>query len=427
MTRQRRPARTTRTANPEYTPAPAPLPPFSTATAPFVTVITVQTNTITQPVDFVLTPILATISGRIYDKTAPPVGGDNATGGALVKGATVTATDSTGKVVATTSAAADGAYTLTGLPAGPGSTTAAYTITATKAGYSATGNTLSATVYLGDMLTGDDIGLAPIAPGVLTGTVTDSKTNAPVPGALVSFTSTDGTVTFSQVVADANGVYTIANVPPGSYSGTATGPNNPNHHPTATAGPAQAVTVTSAPPNTMVNFTVTTIPPSAAGTVTDSATQKLLQNVVITVTDGSGNVVATTPALIQTAADGTYNTGALPPGTYTITASLVGYVTQSLAPKTFYNGDALTGINFVLVKALPGSLSGRVTDKTTGLPVAGATVTFVSTDGTLTLPAATTDANGNYSIPSPLAQTDPAGNYIGTATGPVNSNGKLSS
>ncbi|MDQ2737305.1 MAG: carboxypeptidase-like regulatory domain-containing protein, partial [Actinomycetota bacterium] len=256
-------------------------------------------------VNFTLTPILASITGRIYDNTA----GDNATGGALTAGATVTLTDSAGKAVpgvAPVSAAADGTYTFTNVPVTQTPTT--YTITATKAGYSTTGNTTTATVVLGSKITGADIGLTPIPVGILTGQVTDKGTTTGVAGALVTFVSSDGTVTLT-ATADGNGNYTIAKVPPGNYNGTATGPLNPNGHPTAASDAPVPVTVVSSPPPTPANLDVIPTPPSFAGTVTDSTTKMPLQGVLITITDTStgptkGNVVTTT----HTKADGTYAT-----------------------------------------------------------------------------------------------------------------------
>jgi len=372
--------------------------------------------------DIGLTP-LASISGRIFDTTI----GDTDAGGKSAGGATVTLTDSAGKTVATISTnpasadAGNGTYTFTGVPPGT------YTITATKVGFATTNNTKTVTVTLGSVLTSPatDIGLSPIPPGSITGQVTDAS-GAGVAGALVTFVSADGTVTL-HATADANGNYTIASVFPGIYKGTATGPLNPNGRPTTTAGTG-TVTVASAPAVTTANFSVATIPPSLAGTVTDKATGKSLASALVTITDTATGAVIKT---IKTDAGGNYSTGPLPASgnplsqyTVTITASLVGYATQSLPSQSIYNGDALTGQNIALISVQPGSVSGQVTDLSSGAGVAGAAVIFTSTDGTTTLGPATTDANGNYSIPPPPGKTDPAGNYIGSVTSLLNANGK---
>jgi len=383
-------------------------------------------------VNFTLAPILATISGRIFDTTV----GDTDAGGTNVAGAAVTLTDSTGKVIATTAAAgarkvptdpAPGSYTFTNVP---GTTTGAnFTVNTVKAGFSPNSKAING-VFLGDVLTGQDVGLTPIPPGIITGKVTDSASGAGVANALVNFTSADGTVTLPQATADANGNYTITAVPPGTYNGTATGPLNPNGRPTEIGGAATGVVVNSAPPATTANFIVTLVQPSLAGTVTDATTKKPLANVVITITDSSttstkGTVVKTT----KTAADGTYSSGMLPPGTYTITASLVGYATGTVASQTIYFGDALTGQNIVLTPVAPGDVVGQVTDASNGTGVSGAVVTITSMDGTQTFSSAPTGADGNYVIPmgdNPPGskQTNPAGNYIATVAVPTNANGK---
>jgi len=406
--------------NPEYLAASAP-------DAPYATDVNVLANTTTgdgsalggPPVTFTLTPILATISGRIYDNTV----GDTAAGGAKVSGATVALTDSTGKPVLdtagnaiTAAAGADGTYTLINIPAAQTATT--YTITVNKAGYAP--GSFTQVVYLGDILTGKDVGLTPIQPGSITGTVKDQSGN-PVPGATVTFTSADGTVV--KITTDPQGNFTLTGVPPGTYSGTAVGPNNPNGRPVSVSSAPQTVIVKTGAATGPVNFVVTTIPPSFAGTVTDAA-GKPLPGVAVSV--NVANPDGTTGALVGTvltAADGTYNTStfAIPPGgTYIVTASLAGYTPARLVNSvtggttfTEYNGDALTGQNITLTAILPGSLSGTVTDTANPAnPIANATVTFVSTDKTQTY-TATTDAKGAYTI-----QTVKSATYTGTATGP---------
>ena len=382
--------------------------------------VTVYLGDVITGKDIGITP-LASISGRIYDNTI----GDTDVGGKSAGGATVTLTDAAGKTVATVSAnpvaanAANGTYTFTGVPPGT------YTITATKVGFATINNTTTATVTLGSVVTGKDIGLTPIQSGSITGTVTDAA-GAGVAGALVTFVSADSTATLP-ATADGNGNYSLPIVFPGTYNGTATGPLNPNGRPTTTQGTV-TVTVASAPAKTTANFSVVTIPPSVAGTVTDNGTSKGLASVLVTITDtATGTVIKT----VKTDATGAYSTGPLPASgkplsqyTITITASLVGYATLALPSQSIYYGDALTNQNFALVTAAKGSVSGQVTDVSTGAGVSGAVVTFVSTDGTTTLGPTTTDTNGNYSIPPPSGKTDPSGNYIGSVTPPNNANGK---
>ena len=405
--------------NPEYLAATAP-------DAPYATDVNVRPSTTTGdgsaqggvPVTFTLTPILATISGRIFDSTV----GNTDAGGAKVSGATLAVLDSTGSplldatgnaVVGT--AGADGKYTIIGIPATQAAAT--YTISVTKAGY--TSASFAQIVYLGGIYINKDQGLGPIPPGTITGSVKD-QAGVPVSSAKVTFTTTDGTVV--TVVTDASGNFTIA-APPGTYSGTAVGPNNPNGRPVSSSSAPQTVTVTSGATAT-ANFVVTTIPPSFAGIISDS-TGKALPGAAVAVyvanADGSkGALVGSVPS----AADGTYSTATfvIPPGgTYIVEASLAGYTsarlvktpaagaTPAVTTFTVYNGDALTAQNIALTSVLPGSISGIVSD-TAGNPIAGVAVTFVSADKTQTY-TATTDTNGAYTKLAVKSAT-----YVGTAT-----------
>jgi Phosphoesterase family/Carboxypeptidase regulatory-like domain len=115
-----------------------------------------------------------------------------------------------------------------------------------------------------------------------------------------------------------------------------------------------------------------------------------------------GTVGGTTNA----ASDGTYGFATVTEGSYTVTASATGYVSQS-GTVTIGPGGAVTQ-PFVLAPQ-PGSISGTVTDLVTGLPIANATVctgtdatcaTFTNTtttasDGTYTLSGL---ARGSYQI-----------------------------
>ena len=407
--------------NPEYLAAAAP-------DAPYATTVSVLPNTVTgdgsaqggPPVSFTLTPILATISGRIYDNTVTPVA-DSAAGGANVAGAIVAVLDSNGQPVldatnnpVTATAGADGTYTIINIPATQAPTT--YTITVTKAGY--TTGTFPQVIYLGDIIVGKDVGLSPIPPGTITGTVKD-QTGFGVGNAVVTFTTSDGTI--KKAATNPDGTFTLSGVPPGTYSGAAVGPLNPNGRPQSSTSAAQTVVVTTGATTGPVNFVVTTIPPSFAGTISDAAGKPLAgAAVTVYVANADGSTGALVGSVL-TALDGTYNTSAfvIPPGgTYIVVASLAGYTPARLLNTvsggttfTEYNGDALTGQNITLTAILPGSLSGVVTDTAApGVPVPNATVTFVSLDKTQTY-TTTTDGNGAYAI-----ATVKSANYVGTAS-----------
>ena len=335
----------------------------------------------------------------------------------------MTLTDSTGATVGTpATTAADGTYTLTGIPAAAFPMATTYTLTVTAPGF-AQGTPLTETVYYGSTLTGQNSALTPIPPGSILATVVYS-TGGPVPGAVVSYTAPGGTA--QTVTTNANGTVTIAAVPPATYSVSATGPNNANGKPTTDTAPAQSVVVTSGA-QTPVTFTVTAIPPSFSGTVTGSTNGVAavpLANAVVTVTGTDATGAAITPVSVKPGTDGTYTTPPLSPGTYTLTVSPPGFMALSQGPFTVQFGDVLTGINFALTSVLPGSITGTVKDSF-GNPVSGASVTFKSSDGTFTTDAVLSNPDGSFLIPPSGTAGVPAGtSYVGTAVGPNNANGK---
>ncbi len=141
------------------------------------------------------------------------------------------------------------------------------------------------------------------------------------------------------------------------------------------------------------SFTTLTPPGSIAGTVTAASSGAALSGA--TVTDGTRT--ATTDAA------GSYTLSNVPAGTYVVTASRSGYTSASQSVAVVSGTTAVA--NFALATATTtGTISGRVTNVSTGAPIAGARVTA----GTRT---AFTDANGNYTI----ANLSP-GTYTVTAT-----------
>jgi Tol biopolymer transport system component len=161
---------------------------------------------------------------------------------------------------------------------------------------------------------------------------------------------------------------------------------------------------------------------SIAGTVTVLGTGLPVSNVTVqaqdptnsalvytAVTDSHGNyLIQGVPTLTTTSSSGTTTiigyivtipnpsqygfSGTLPPGYGTT-------VPGSQPAVQVNNAQAVTGINFQMTP-LPGRILGTITDSKTGKGIAGASVTATTVDGSLTYPAVTTDANGNYTIPN---------------------------
>jgi len=260
-----------------------------------------------------------------------------------------------------------GKYTISNVPSG------SYQVVASKEGYqtsSLTVNVLSGSAAVANFSLNEII-----CPGSITGSVTDTKDGSPIVGAMV----TDGTRTAS---TDATGKYTIGNVPPGSYQGTA---SKSGYY-----SSALTVTVVSGG-NAVVNFSLSEVPGAITGAVTSAKDGSPIAGA--TVTDGTR--AATTDAT------GTYTIANVPPGTYQVTASKSGYYSSGLTVTVVSGGNAV--VNFSLGQ-IPGSITGSVTDAKDGSPIAGAIVS----DGTRTT---TTDVTGKYSI-----ATVPPGSYQVTAS-----------
>lgn len=312
---------------------------------------------LTVTVNIALSPQAGTIAGMVTD----------ATNGQPLAGANVTTQPPTSSVTTN----AQGGYSIPGIPSGT------YTVTATRSGYAASSATVGVTV--GGTATAN---LALVAlPGTLSGLVTEAGTGAPVANATV--TTLPPTTTAS---TNAQGAYSIPNVAAGSYivsvSRAGYSPGSTN----ATVGPGQ---------NATANVTLTPVPGTIAGVVTNVSTGNPL----------AGASVSTQPptATVTTNAQGQYSIANVPPGTYAVNVSLSGFSSSS---GTATVSSAQTATTNVALTPLPGSITGLITDASTGQPIAGASVSTAPATSTVT-----TNAQGQYSIPNVAA-----GNYTVTAT-----------
>ncbi|MBV9495001.1 MAG: carboxypeptidase regulatory-like domain-containing protein, partial [Acidobacteria bacterium] len=310
------------------------------------------------PVTVVAPVVNGTVDGTVHDRVT----------GAVIPGATVVLRDGNGQVVGTTTADANGHYTLPNIP--PGS----YTATFSAPGYSP--QTQPVTLTSGGTAHVDG-SLAPL-PGTIQGTVTNGQTGQPLPGATVTITYNGTTVT---TTTDSNGHYNFPNVP--SEVPVTVTISHPDY------GTQPPYTVTLPPGGNDTRTTgLTPLPGTINGTILDGGTSQPLAGATVVLRDGNGQVVGTT----TTDSSGHYTFPNLPPGNYTIEMSAPGYqtstVSQTVGPnQTVTRSDSLT--------PNPGTVNGTVTDALTGAPLAGATVTITQNGNTLTT---TTDANGRYSL-----------------------------
>ena len=208
-------------------------------------------------------------------------------------------TDSGGGTPATTDA--NGVYTLTGLTPGSHSLTAS----ATSFGPA----TLTATVSSGGTTTGANFSLTP-SPGAVTGTVTSASGGAPIAGATVTDSGGGTTAT-----ADANGLYTLSGLTPGSHTLTASATNFITSQP-------QTISVTSGGTTQGVNFTLSPSPGSITGTVTSASGGAAIAGA--TVTDSAGGTPATTHAQ-----RGLHPSPGQPPAATPLTASATNFISSS--------------------------------------------------------------------------------------------------
>lgn len=204
-----------------------------------------------------------------------------------------------------------------------------------------------------------------VSNGTIAGTVTSSTGTA-----LAGATITAGSVTATSA---ANGSYTLP-IAAGTYNVTCTK--------TGYTSQTQNNIVVTSSQTTTLNFSMVAIPPAngiIAGTVT-SATGTPLVGATIT----AGTQTATSTAT------GAY-TLSIAPGTYNVTCTQTGYVSQTIN-NVIVTSNQTTTQNFSLAAVPPpnGTISGTVLNASS-TPVAGAIITA----GSVT---ATSQTNGTYTL-----------------------------
>jgi hypothetical protein len=213
------------------------------------------------------------------------------------------------------STAPDGTYTLNKVPAGPA------TVTATLQGYQ--NGSQSVTAAAGSSTSVPTIQLAPTNPGAITGSVVDNARTG-IAGATVTGT---GLTT----ATDSNGAYTLANVPAGPVTLTASA----NGFQPA----SESVTVTAGNTTTAPAMTLLSNNGNLTGKVFDSSNNPT-----------SGATVSFGGGTATTDSTGAYNFTNLPPGTIQLVASAAGF--QSVTQNVTVAAGTTTTANFTLTSAL---------------------------------------------------------------------------
>ena len=332
-------------------PGPQTLTVSQTGFTPATKAVTVEAGTSVSAGAITLTPLptFGTVTGTITDAGA----------GAPLSGATVggngfsTTTDSNGN------------FTLTGVPPGP------QTLTVSRSGFRPT--TKSVTVVAGKTVSAGTIALTPLTTfGIVTGTVFNATTGAPISGATVAVGSIPFTAT-----TDTNGNFRLDGFPQGFENLFITAPG---------FSPAsKGVTAVAGETVSAGRIALTPLPTTSTstGTITDAGAGAPLSGATVggigfsTTTDSNGNFTLT----------------GVPPGPQTLTVSRSGFSTTMKAV-TVMAGETVSAGTIALTP-LPtfGTITGTITNARTGAPLSGATVGVDSTFLTTT-----TDTKGNYTL-----------------------------
>jgi Flp pilus assembly protein TadG len=216
------------------------------------------------------------------------------------------------------------------------------------------------------------------APVAVSGVVKAQTGLAPLSGIVVTSSPGNGNST-----TNASGAYSMSLKDTDTYTLTATDPTGVYHTTTATV-------VVGTSPVTVPDILMPKNP-IVSGTVTSSTTGLPLNNVQITIQAFGTNYTTTTNA------SGNYTKTIDIAGTtvaYNITGTLTGYTSggTNVPAPTAYDTN-YPNKDFQLT-VIPASVTGIVTDKVTGLPIPGVTVSL-STGQT-----AVTDASGTYNVPA---------------------------
>ncbi|MDH4275722.1 MAG: carboxypeptidase regulatory-like domain-containing protein, partial [Gammaproteobacteria bacterium] len=318
-------------------------------------------------------PASFSISGTVLDEEENPIAD-----------ATVGLHNSAGNITATTITNSAGVYTFSGLAKGE------YSVVTHRAGYQF--STLSRSVNIsetsirelncvGTPVAGAGLGTSATATYTLSGRVVDAL-NVPISDVAIAL-SGDAT---ASTRTNANGRYSFTKLARGAYTVT------PTFTGLSFTPVSRAVTITRFSAR-RVNFTSTDALPNAttysiSGRITTN-TGGALRGATVSVSGaGTGSVV--------TDANGEYTISTLGNGTYTVTPSMTGYTfTPATRTATINNAD-VADINYAGTPPAPATyaLSGRII-KSNGNALSGVTIALT---GAATR-SATSDSNGDYSIP----------------------------
>lgn len=247
-----------------------------------------------------------------------------------------------------------------------------YTVAATAPGYTNESQLVTVTAGISTVA---DFGLSQVAPGTISGTVTDSSTSQGLHQATVRVSRGS----FEKLgETDQNGEYIIENVPAWPFWKI-------DAYKTGYVAQSTTTAVQSEETSTL-DFALTPFG-IIDGTVKDQVTDQPV----------AGALVKADSEFLSTTDPNGYYTMFVLAGRYRVIASAPGYANKSQSNVRVSERETTTE-NFALETIPPGSIIGNVADVKTGGGIAGATVTA---DGHTNI----TDLNGNYVLYSLPAWT----------------------
>ena len=375
-----------------------------------------------------------------------------------------------GSLVRSTTTAANGSYTVSGVAAG--NYFVCFDASSATGGSSATGYldqcyngvswdgfsdpaaTYATSVNVKSGVTTSGIGAKLPTSAEIHGTVTDtSSPGRPVADVLVEVYTSSGFA--NSTTTSASGTYSFQSLPSGSYfvcfeTANATGGASTAGYLdqcynskawdgfTQPASPQDTIVSVTAGAASTVNASLTSAG-GISGTVTDTSSPgQPLAGVLIDVYDASGNFVAGS----DTSASGTYSANRLPAGSYFVCfeasnatggASTTGYMSQCYngkawnippsspqdTPVPVTTGATTAGVNASLARG--GAVSGSVTDSSSpGQPLSGVLVSVYDSSRNY-YTSASTSASGTYTVGGL-----PAGSYFVCFSGSGSTGGSSS-
>lgn len=218
-------------------------------------------------------------------------------------------------------------------------------------------------------------------PATVEGVVWDAVANAPFAGVEIQVTGTG----FWQAYTAADGSYRITNVNPGAVSVAALDPPKPGYF-------GARFTGNLAPGGVLIfNPALSQTPPPGTlkGTVTDFSDNHPIQGATVMLSPATAGV---DPGFSDLS--GAFYITGIPVGKYTASIYAPGYTTQSTTVDIIsgYLGDTVIGVQMEKI-GTSTTIAGKVTDSTTGDPVADATVSIAGTALSMT-----TGPDGSYII-----------------------------